>query len=881
MARKPTSIKIDKRRARSGRHRQISFLLWIRDCAHKVSQRKGGLVLVPISLLTINGQAANLTVDTLSDLLDGDTSSVSTLQNNPGPDGTISLREAVIASNNTVGSDAIEFSIDTTGTLILTQGELTISSDLILAGPGKDLLSISGDADNSGTPTAADSRILNVISGDVTISNLTLRQGYANEGGAILNQGQLSVANSAFINNSNYVARPRVETDGGGAILNQGTLSVVRSSFTGNFASEGGAIANTESNVLDVANSSFSQNEASSAGGGVFNQGSLSLVNSTFYRNSAEDFGGGISNDAGTISITQCTITKNESESGGGIDGFSGTLIFVNSIVADNSASVANANIYSQSQNNSYTGINLFGSPNLGDSDDLIQTGSGIFSTGTLTNNGGPVPTVLIQEDGPAHNSGDNSVLPTDSLDLDNDLDLSEEISLDARDLPRISQGTVDIGAVELALNNLVVSTLSDITDGDISSPSSLISNPGADGQISLREAILAANATVESDSIIFEPTLAGTLLLTQGELPISENLTLVGPGNQQVSISGDADQSASATSSDSRIFSITSGEVLISNLILTRGYSPTDGGAIAISEPSTVSLEDLTISNSFAIGSGGGVSNTGRSTTVTNSILINNSADLNGGAINNTGRGQTTLQTSSLIANTAQNGGAIHNGNSVLQQNSYMNVFDSILSDNSADINGGAIHNRGGLSYYSQAKLEVRGSALYGNTAGSNGGAIYGFDFADNRVVRSTLAGNSAAEGGAFSNGGGQGFESYINSNFINSTVTGNIASVRAGGVSAPIGNSQGTDSIFAGNSSPSTPDVAFLTFYGGNIVGTASSISGGGTPVVESDLANIFDTVSLNPDTNVLSGTLADNGGLVPTVLILRGGVANSVRK
>lgn len=52
--------------------------------------------------------------------------------------------------------------------------------------------------------------------------------------------------------------------------------------------------------------------------------------------------------------------------------------------------------------------------------------------------------------------------------------------------------------------DDLVVTTTSDVTDGDTSSVSALLSNKGVDGRISLREAILAANASAGTNSISF-----------------------------------------------------------------------------------------------------------------------------------------------------------------------------------------------------------------------------------------------------------------------------------------------------------------------------------------------------------------------------------------
>ena len=53
--------------------------------------------------------------------------------------------------------------------------------------------------------------------------------------------------------------------------------------------------------------------------------------------------------------------------------------------------------------------------------------------------------------------------------------------------------------------NQVVVDTASDVDDGDTSSIAALVSNRGADGFISLREAITAANNTTGTDTINFD----------------------------------------------------------------------------------------------------------------------------------------------------------------------------------------------------------------------------------------------------------------------------------------------------------------------------------------------------------------------------------------
>jgi len=82
----------------------------------------------------------------------------------------------------------------------------------------------------------------------------------------------------------------------------------------------------------------------------------------------------------------------------------------------------------------------------------------------------------------------------------------------------------------------VVVNTTSDVSDGATSSIAALQSNPGADGKISLREAIEATNATpngAEVDAIHFqieEPLVAGahTIVVSAGGLPHITDAVLI-----------------------------------------------------------------------------------------------------------------------------------------------------------------------------------------------------------------------------------------------------------------------------------------------------------------------------------------------------------------
>jgi len=120
--------------------------------------------------------------------------------------------------------------------------------------------------------------------GTIALANLAVSYGYDGNGmgGAILNEGTLTVSNSTFSGNDAY---------NGGAIFNEGgTLTVTNSTFSGNSAhldGGGGAISN-DYGLLTVSNSTFSGNQAYN-GGAIDNYDTLTVTNSTLLGNSANN----------------------------------------------------------------------------------------------------------------------------------------------------------------------------------------------------------------------------------------------------------------------------------------------------------------------------------------------------------------------------------------------------------------------------------------------------------------------------------------------------------------------------------------------------------------------------------------------------------------
>ncbi len=125
-------------------------------------------------------------------------------------------------------------------------------------------------------------------------------------GGALYNKtgGDVDVYYTTFTNNETFGA----DINSGGAILNEGNITIKRGTFVGNNASgnnaSGGAIKNNASGNVSTVEGSFKNNYASSTGvsdvygGAIYNQGQITSINSSFEGNYAtgesDAYGGAI-----------------------------------------------------------------------------------------------------------------------------------------------------------------------------------------------------------------------------------------------------------------------------------------------------------------------------------------------------------------------------------------------------------------------------------------------------------------------------------------------------------------------------------------------------------------------------------------------------------
>ncbi|HVK13538.1 MAG TPA: hypothetical protein VM597_32625, partial [Gemmataceae bacterium] len=181
--------------------------------------------------------------------------------------GEGSLRQAVLDANAQPGADEVRFADELQGTIALTSGQLNITGELTIDGPGAGLLAVSGNHQ---------SRVFNISGGAVVgIDDLTITGGQAvGDGGGILNTASTLTLDRVVLTDNRVVGAPG-GSGRGGAVANMSgaTLAVADCHFTGNQARGGGP--GPAGQALTVR-----------CGAGIYNQGSvLTVVRSGFIGN--------------------------------------------------------------------------------------------------------------------------------------------------------------------------------------------------------------------------------------------------------------------------------------------------------------------------------------------------------------------------------------------------------------------------------------------------------------------------------------------------------------------------------------------------------------------------------------------------------------------
>ena len=208
--------------------------------------------------------------------------------------------------------------------------QITLNKNINIIGQSKTSTIINGTGTNW---------IFHINTGiKVNIRNVLLTNGTANNGGSIVNYGDLTVFNTSFTGNTATASNGL-----GGAIYSSGHLNVTNSVFTNNSATVFGGAICIDSNILDLSNSVFTKNTAGYYGGAISNiYGVLDVKNSIFTSNNAISNGGAIYSTGGTltaiVTVSGSNFTSNYADYGGAI--YSDSILNVtNSIFKTNTAS--------------------------------------------------------------------------------------------------------------------------------------------------------------------------------------------------------------------------------------------------------------------------------------------------------------------------------------------------------------------------------------------------------------------------------------------------------------------------------------------------------------------------------------------------------------
>ncbi|AQQ72429.1 Polymorphic membrane protein 20 [Limihaloglobus sulfuriphilus] len=253
-------------------------------------------------------------VNTLADIVDSE-------------DGHVSLREALIYQK-ALGTE-ITFLPGLSGTIVLNGTHLVIDSSVTITGPDPDLLTISGNQE---------SRIFTITGTAVTITNLTISNGYSDNGGGVACENARLMMKNCIIREcfGDYRDVKGTGISAVNSIVNLTDCCITKNGSRHNMY---GTLYCGEGTRLEVNRCLIVQNVAA-YGAGLFVESNCDHVevNNCLIIGNCATSGAGMFTMAGTLVINNSSISRNKSvNGGGGLSGFMGsTYIVNNSIIAKN-----------------------------------------------------------------------------------------------------------------------------------------------------------------------------------------------------------------------------------------------------------------------------------------------------------------------------------------------------------------------------------------------------------------------------------------------------------------------------------------------------------------------------------------------------------------
>jgi hypothetical protein len=251
---------------------------------------------------------------------------------------TLTINNSTI-SNNHAGDAGGGVETDGSGTDLINSGTVIKGNTCVNQGGG---IWLDAIADNQGNQQGASLTVIgatisgnqalsagglgggigNAGNGAVNISNSTVANNFAGMNGGGFGdenfQGSLTVQNCSFLNNTTVGI--------GGGIASGGPVNLFNSTVANNFAgATGGGFGDENALQLDsltAQNSTFLNNTAAVAGGGIATAGmTTSIINTEIDGNTSGGPGGGLFTKGTTLTLQSSTLANNTaSDNGGGIE---------------------------------------------------------------------------------------------------------------------------------------------------------------------------------------------------------------------------------------------------------------------------------------------------------------------------------------------------------------------------------------------------------------------------------------------------------------------------------------------------------------------------------------------------------------------------------
>ncbi len=400
-------------------------------------------------------------------------------------------------------------------------------------------------------------------------------------------------------------------------------------------------------------------------------------------------------------------------------------------------------------------------------------------------------------------------------------------------------------------------------------------------GAGSLRQTIASA---ASGDTVQFASSLSGgTITLTSGELTISQNLTIIGLGASDLTISGNGKSTVFAVSAGANVnisaLTITDGNaglgdgggiyndgtLIVANCTLSSDTALTtvatglgftggdagDGGGIYNDEAGELTVSGTNITGGIAE-LGGGLYNNGGGVTITGCTISSCRADQGAGILNTVG-GTVNISGGAITDNDAiqEAGGAICNENSTLT------ITSGTISGNDASTYGGGIAN------LADGTATVNDTLVQGNDASQGGAGIFNFTDASLTVYNGSILSSNTTVGYF---GGGL-FDYQGSVTLIDSTVSGNDSLFVGGGAADFEGTFNVTGCTFSGNGNAGVEAGGGLYIFGDAASITSSTFSSNkaqyGGAIYDDDGASLVVSATMlqsNTATNYGGGAYID---------------------